>query len=231
MRQGVALSRYRGRVLLCHWPVPRISGNVPSHRQAVRLQDVIHAHAPQPHSQGAPACRQDPRMVPALGGRTPLRERLIVPWGKGQSSSSLGQVGYCFPLAETRISDNVSFRKNFIDEAGQETPPQRDKAATRSDGRHDDPARGGATTPETGGKSVVAPLRRAAGDARLTEQRQRQQAARVKARVGSDRGATECREAPRGRRRRTEQRFCAHVSGKGRGREDKTSTSEQIGEM
>ena len=33
---------------------------------------------------------------------------------------------------------------------GQETPPQRDKAATRSAGRHDDPARGGATTPGTG---------------------------------------------------------------------------------
>ena len=80
------------------------------------------------------------------------------------------------------------------------------------------------------GKSVAAPLRRAAGDARLTEQRQRQQAARVKARVGSDRGGN---RMPRGTTRQAEANRAAtraRVSGKGRGREDKTSTSEQIGE-
>ena len=115
--------------------------------------------------------------------------------------------------------------------AGQETRPQRDKAATRSDGRHDDPARGGATTPGTGA-SVAAPLRRAAGDARLTEQRQRQQAARVKARVGSDRGATECREAPRGRRRRTEQRpVPASQAGAGRTRPPPPSKSANVGPL
>ena len=43
--------------------------------KAPRLQDVIHARDPQPHSQGAPvSCWQDTRTVPALGGRTPLRE-------------------------------------------------------------------------------------------------------------------------------------------------------------
>ena len=65
---------------------PSISGNVPSHRQAVRLQDVIHARDPQPQSQGGsrvlsarPAHRSCPRRA------HPIKRELIVPWDKGQS--------------------------------------------------------------------------------------------------------------------------------------------------
>ena len=89
------------------------------------------------------------RMLPSVG--TPIKREINSAVGQGIGLSR--GTGYCFPLAETRISDNVSFRKDFVDEAGQETPPQRDKAATRSDGRHDDPARGGATTPGTGARA------------------------------------------------------------------------------
>ena len=126
-----------------------------------------------------------------------------MPWGKGQSCP-LGQgVAFhwrrlvfptAFPFARTSLMkparklgpSGIRRRHGAMDD----TTIQQE-AAQRRPGRGQERRR--ASPPSSGRRSID---RTAA----------RQQAARVKARVGSDRGATECREAPRGSRRRTEQR-------------------------
>ena len=84
----------------------------------MRLQDVIHARDPQPQSQGAPvSCRQDPRAAPALGGRTPLRERLIVPWDKGYTGVPIEDRVLLSTGRRLAFPATFSLRMDFIDEA------------------------------------------------------------------------------------------------------------------
>ena len=161
---------------------------------------------------------------PALGGRTPLRERLIVPWGKGQSCP-LGQ-GIAFHWRRLEFPTTFPFARTSLMKPARKLRPSgirrrhgamddttiQQEAAQRRPGRGQERRR--ASPPSSGRRSIDRTAAKATsgeGEGKGWE------------RPGGNR-------MPRGTARQAEANraaTCARVSGKGRGREDKTSTSEQ----
>ena len=202
----------------------------PSHRQAVRLQDVIHARDPQPHSQGGsrvlsarPAHGSCPRRAHPIKREinSAVGQGVDLPLNRGRVLLSTGRrlaFPTTFPFARTSLMKPArKLRPSGIRRrhgAMDDTTIQQE-AAQRRPGRGQERRR--ASPPSRGRRSIDRTAAKATsgeGEGKGWE------------RPGGNR-------MPRGTTRQAEANraaTCARVSGKGRGREDKTSTSEQIGE-
>ena len=197
----------------------------------MRLQDVIHARDPQPQSQGAPACRQDPRAAPALGGRTPLRERLIVPWDKGHGCP-LGQ-GIAFHYRRLAFPATFPFAWTSLMKPARKLRPS---GIRRRHGAMDDTTiqqEAAQRRPERGQERRRAPPP-SSGRRSIDRTAAKATSGEGEGKGWERLGATECREAPRGRRRRTEQRFMPAAqarAGAGRTRPPPPSKSRNVGPL